>query len=548
MKKHWAIALPLLVMGCQGPQDLDGDGIIDGVRSPDSVSVVAPSTPKGTVSGQVVNSRMDPMTDATVTLTLGSATTDAPVTTKTDAAGNFMFTGVPAGSQVLATISKQGFATMRISATVPSSAGNIPINNGNANIGAVALAETNATVRFTLVTPSGRPAVGAQAYAEALPAGSVTSNAGGSVSTSPVGTVAGSATAGNDGVVSFSNMPSGSELARINRGTGAGYRLWVDPVDINGDGIIDAAGTSITVAAEALTYGSRIVQLNSPTNSGSSGATGFDLLVSNVPSLAFASGKSGDPINNLLRGGEAIYVAFTHPVQKDSLLATITDEGGFNAGVATATPNATFDAYTLALPSTPSIQEGQKYNVLLRASSAYTGATLSWKGYFISGDVKTPRTSSASSLASVAFKDGSAGTAANNVLDNGECVIVTFNQVVVRPGATNSLEAFINADLNAATTLGVGEFGATSGFSVMPMAPPFFRANCIEEQVVYPVDTANFIYTPRYYFLATMAATVSVPTNTLVRLGFNKQFLAGGATYETAWATPLTQNVEVPLG
>ena len=172
MKKHWAVVVPLLVLGC-GAEDANGDGIADGVLKPDSVSVVAPATPKGTVSGQVLDTRMAPLAGATVTLLIGSDASGTQFSAQTDGAGNFMFSGVPAGSTVLLTASKEGYTTLRASADVPSNAGNIPINNGNASVGALMLAETNGTLRFTLYTDSGRPAAGAHAYLQALPSGMV---------------------------------------------------------------------------------------------------------------------------------------------------------------------------------------------------------------------------------------------------------------------------------------------------------------------------------------------------------------------------------------
>ena len=550
MKKHWAIALPLLVLvGCQGPEDKDGDGIIDGVRTPDSVSVVAPATPKGTVSGQVLNSRQEPMTDASVTLTIGSATTDAPVATKTDAAGNFMFSGVPAGSQVLATISKQGFATARISVTVPSAAGNIPINNGNANVGSVSLAELNSTVRFILVTPSGRPAAGAQAYIEAFPAAAIVAPGtatGASSGVTPVGMVVGAAVAGPDGTVAFSGMPSPSEVSRLSRDSNnAGYRLWVDPVDSNGDGVIDAAGESVTYYANKMPSGPQVLTLSTPLVKDTSG---FVIVATNVPSLAYATGsKSRDPLNNLVRGGESIYVSFSQPVQRESLVATITDEGGLNGFQASATANATSDGYTIAIPSGLSIVEGQKYNILLRATSAYTGDTpATWRGYFISGDVKSPRSITGSNFATVAFKDAASGTA--NALDSGECVVVTFNQAIIPTPSGIPVEAYLNADLGPGNA--TGEFSASSGFPLFTLAPPVTGSKaCVDETLVYPVDRTSFVYTPRYYFTAFMSGSPAptVPTGTTVRLAFNKHYLNNYAAYETAWGTPLTQNVEVPL-
>ncbi len=557
MKKHLAIVLPLLVVGCTEPEDKDQDGIIDGVREPDSVSVVAPANPKGTVSGQVLNTRMQPLPGASVQLTIGSATTEQPVTATTDASGNFMFKNVPAGSQVLVTIGMEGYATLRASAVVPSSAGNIPINNGNASIGAITLAETKSTVRFTLVTPSGRPAAGAQAYLEASPTGTIAFN--GSTVTA-VSSVVVLAQADAQGVVSFNNVPAPAELARIGEYSreGGSYRLWVDPVDVNSDGVIDAAGYAKKIDASSLMVygGSQLILLPAPRNdadsmdpSDPSTGSGFSLVATSLSSLNFdgitdvaKKALAKEPLRNMLRANESLFVAFSHPIQKDTLLATVTDESGRTGAPMTVTPNATGDAFSLALPSPLSIVEGNRYNVVLRATSAYDQTTLIWKGYFISGDVGSPKSTTQPGFVTVAFKDGAGGTTPN--LDNGECVVVTFNQVVIPPDATvlPPVEAFFNANLGL--TGRMGEYGAATGLQLSVAPAPMVNA-CFDEKASYPIST-NFTFTPRYYLQMNTGVGISVPAGTAVKLAFSK-YATSAATYETAWAKPLTSDVEVSL-
>ncbi|MGZ3461432.1 MAG: carboxypeptidase-like regulatory domain-containing protein, partial [Archangium sp.] len=487
MKKHWALVLPLLVIGCARE---DKEGIAGGVREPAVVPV--PST--GSVSGQVLDTGMEPLADASVALSLGSATADHPFTAQTDAQGNFLLTGVPAGSEVLVTVSKQGYATLRTTATVPSSAGGVPLNNGNANVGALALAETQGRVSFTLVTPSGHAASGAQAYLEALPAGTLAFNGGAATA---LGSVVVSARADDLGVVTFTDVPAPAELARIG-GVGAdagGYRLWVDPVDVNGDGIIDAAGYARKIDASTLLVygGSQVLQLPLPRNDTGGGtdvptASGFRLLATNMPSLTYVNLPSGDPqkaqmelqkkpVRNLVRPGEPIYLGFSQPVAKDSLLAILTDESGNNRIDLTATPSATGDVYALT-PLAALVREGQEHNLILRATSAYDGTVKTWKGFFISGDPASPRPLQ---LASVSFKDGTSGTV--GMLDPGECVILTFNQVVT-PSASLQFDTLLNPG------------GSTPPFKAQLAAPP--SANpCLAETSVtpatkFPIDTTNF--------------------------------------------------------
>ncbi|WNG13909.1 carboxypeptidase-like regulatory domain-containing protein [Cystobacter fuscus] len=531
MKKHWAVVLPLLVLAC-GPKDENGDGIADGIRDPDSVSVVAPANPKGTVSGQVLDTAMQPLADASVRLTIGSDTTEGKYGVQTDGLGNFMIKNVPAGSTVLATISKQGYATLRASAIVPSSAGNIPINDGNASLGLVMLAKTQSEVSFTLLTDKGQPAVGAQAFLEAYPAGLIAA-AGTTVQATSTVTAA-PAVADQMGVVKFNNMPSPSELTRIgtppsgNTST-AYYRLWVDPVDVNGDGIIDSGGYAAPIDASVLLKsGSQLITLNPAKNNG--GANTFTLLATNVPSLQLSSAEAKKPLRNLLRPGEPIYLGFSQPVARDSLVAVLTGEQGQTAIELTVKSNDTGDAYMLT-PSVTNTLEGQEYNLILRATSAYSGAVQTWKGYFVSGDVKTPRPLQ---LESVTFKDGTTGTV--GVLDPGECVILTFNQVVTTTAA--QLDAFLLSGMDKV---------------YKPLPAPYPGPNsttpgtCFAgEAVKIPIDTASFVATPRFYFTyGTPADTTLPPINpntptARLRVDFSSfQKVDFAQYYETAWGAPV---------
>ncbi|HEX8536831.1 MAG TPA: carboxypeptidase-like regulatory domain-containing protein [Cystobacter sp.] len=529
MKKHWAVVLPLLVLAC-GPKDENGDGIADGVREPDSVSVVAPANPKGTVSGQVLDTAMQPLSGASVRLTIGSDTAEGKYVVQTDGLGNFMIKDVPAGSTVLVTISKEGYATLRASATVPSSAGNIPINDGNASLGLIMLAKTQSKVSFTLLTDKGQPAVGAQAFLEAYPAGLIAASGTTVQATSTVTAVP--AVADQMGVVTFNNMPSPSELTRIgtppsgNTST-AYYRLWVDPVDVNGDGIIDAGGYAAPIDASVLLKsGSQLITLNPAKNS--SGSTSFTLLATNVPSLQLTASSPAEakkPLRNLLRPGEPIYLGFSQPVVRDSLIAILTGEQGQTAIELTVTPNETGDVYMLT-PSVANVLEGQEYNLILRATSAYSGAAQTWKGYFVSGDVKTPRPLQ---LETVTFKDGTTGTA--NVLDAGECVILTFNQVVTAIGFHPDAIVLNGTD--------------TKPYKALPAPYPSAGACFSGEAVKIPIDT-SFLATPRFYFTYGTPADTTLPpinptsTTARIRVDFSKfQQADFSAYYETAWGAPV---------
>src|SRR5450432_3616328 len=133
----------LLLLACGSTTDKNKDGIADGVQTPGDVSTVGPSTPIGTVSGQVLKIDFSPLDGVAVSVIIGG-TADADGTAykaTTDADGTFAVRGLPGGAQGQLTLSKMGFATARVSVLVPAAAGNFPIDNGNSNVGAIALTD-----------------------------------------------------------------------------------------------------------------------------------------------------------------------------------------------------------------------------------------------------------------------------------------------------------------------------------------------------------------------------------------------------------------------
>jgi hypothetical protein len=535
MKKTLAIILPLIALGCGGTaQDTNNDGIADGVREPDTISVVAPSTPKGTVSGQVLTTRLTPLTDTTVVMTIGSAT--ETLEARTDANGNFMFKNVPGGAQVLLTVNKSGYSTLRASTTVPSAAGNIPINDGNASVGPITLTELNGSLRFNLVTPAGRPAAGARATLEATPAGTV---GFGDTSTSVVSKVIVQATADDQGLVHFTNVPSPIELSRLaNNG---GYRLVVDPIDLNADTIPEYGGANKTFSATNMINAGtvQVVQLPSPSNHNETNTSlPFGLRTTNIPSLS--SPFDSDPLRNMLASGGSIYVSFTHPVLRESVYAVLTDEQAREAIPLTVAVNTTGEGVTITPPGA-AIRDGMEYNLSLRATSAYSGENSSLRGYFVGGDPKAPK---AMNLVSIAFKD-KANDVTPNVLDSGDCVIVTFNQLVVPPAGPKGV-VFFNWDVDATGGIGnensVGEYGSKNGFTLAPATPPYAGCN-IDDGETFPI--INFTQaTTRFVFTY---SGQQITQGVQVKVDFTPYTRADIAGfYETSWGVPVQPSMVLP--
>jgi len=536
MKKHLIMALvPFLALGCGDDlKDENGDGIADGVREPDSVTTVSPSTPKGTVSGQVLSTDLKALSDATVELTIGSSA--EALTATTDAKGNFKFANVPAGSDVLLTFTKANFATLRATANIPSSAGNVPINNANVSFGPVTLTRLDGTLRFVLVTPTGRPAAGVKATLEASPAGVVVLN-NNDATTTVVSTVVVESTSDDQGVVTFTGIPTAMELARFKDSQ---YKLWVSAVDANNDGVPESLGAAPTYAASTILSQGTTQIINLPFSRNNVDPLNID--ASNVASIRGAT--STDPLRNLVKPGEPIYVYFNKPVQPGSLLVRLTDEYGKESlSVASVLGNGGFTA--TITPANGVVQEGKEYNLQINAVSSENGSVLTKTGFFFGGEQGTPR---AVSIADVKFQDlQSSGSQGVNVLNTNERVYVNFSSPVFTSNINTAqwVQAFIKLDLNSSGKIGdgVGEEGFSTGFILVadePFAPIATRLP--EEVAVFPI--AGSKHTTRFSFLYEGALPIDNLSNFPLRIAFASLPLRGITTnYQSIWAQPLTSDM-----
>lgn len=533
MKKHLVMAVvPFLAFGCGDDLvDADGDGIADGVREPDTVTVVTPANPKGTVSGQVLSTDLRPLTEVTVEMTIGSSA--EPVSTVSDAKGNFTYKNVPAGSHVLLTFSKAGYATLRATAQVPSSAGNVPINNGNASFGPITLARLDGTLNFLVVTPQGRPAAGARATLEATPAGAISN---GDESSSMVSSVVVEATANEQGLLTFTGIPSAAELARLRNGNGE-YRLWVSPIDANGDGVPETGGYVNTYYGAEVVANSttRLISLpySRPQN------VPLSIESSNVASLR-GGGADFHPLRNLVRPGELIHLFFNQPIQQGSLLVRMTDEYARESLGVTATVNNGGYSATINPGSTV---EGKEYNLDVRAVSAEGGSLYSTVGYFFAGAASGPQLATA--IAEARYQETS--TVGTPTLNPGEVVYINFTHPVARTFFSGQyVQVFFDADINNSGAPGDarGEVGFHEGFDLYidePDRPVQTRTPA--ETPVFGIRLSN--YSTRYYFvyagsvaLTPSTAPLQVSFSTLGRRGIN-------GTYENIWGQPLSTDLSV---
>lgn len=480
--------------------------------------VQEPSTPTGTVSGQVLDTRFAPLAGVDVALSAGPR----HLSTTTAADGTFSFSDLPAGAELLVSLQKAGYAATRVPVTINAEAGAYPLGNGNALVGPLMLAKLDGSVRAALFTSEGRPASGARAFIEATPAWSNLARGGAHGEWG--GSVIAEATAGADGLVTFTGIPSPAELSRLGglSGSGLSYVITVPAVDGNGDGSVESGGLTVTYTARELLQddSARVLVLPAPRSTST-----LAIVSSNVPAL---TGGSQVPSENMLRPGEAVQLVFNQAVQPSSLLVRLTDETGKQS--LAVTTSLGLGGQVLSITPTASIAAGREYNVQVRAVSLDNGTTWSSTGFFFGGDTLTAKPLGA---LVAKFTDSNA----NSLLNAGETVVLTFDQPVGMFGSP-SPQAFVDADLNASGIIGdyTGERGYSgNGFSVYRNEP------VSEPGALFPLASSG--YTTRYVF------TYSGPNLAVgaqVHLALSRlPFPSAGL--QTTWGQVLVNDVQAPL-
>lgn len=536
------LTLCAVVVASCGPTDANGDGIADGIRTPDNVSTVAPSTPVGSLSGQVLDTRFNPLADAEISVNLGgpNGTGTEALKARSDASGFYFVKGLPAGAQALVTIGKAGYATARASTAIPAAAGNFPINNGNASVNPVLLTQLNGQVKFLVITRSGRPAKQARATLEAFPAFMEVSNFATGYG-SQRGSVVVDATADDSGTLTFSGIPSIEELSRLQ----TSYTVHVAPHDENGDGVVDSGGfVNVYSGQQLLVNGAtRTIVLPDARDDFSP----FRVLSTNVRSLTASPFAPSPPGDNMLKPSDQIFITFNEALVKEPLVtARLADETG--TILLGSTPTIGPTGTTLTIQPTQNLSVGTRYNLSVRVTSIDTGAVLNLNGYIFGGDLASPKPFA---VGTITYKDTSAP---NNFLNNGETVTVVFNQPISSYGG-GAVALYFNADLNADGQIGPGgpgEFGsATSPFFLTALEPPPGQLTNVGSPPVVVaaplvVDLKPSTYTTTFFAVMNGLPLAGLPTTTMVRVAFTKNF-GVGTGFQTTWAKQVNEDVTATI-
>ncbi|MCA3012394.1 MAG: carboxypeptidase regulatory-like domain-containing protein [Myxococcaceae bacterium] len=521
MVRNLAAAALAFACACSPPPtDTNKDGIADGVRTPDSVTAVAPSTPTGTVTGVVMSSKFAPLADASVTLVLGTGFTAAG---RSGGDGAFRFDKVPAGSAGQLLISKDGFGSVRTTVSVPGSAGNVPLNDGNGNAGVIVLLELNGSVRYQVQTANGRPARGLRVLLEVSPTGFVTTNGQGYGAAQ--GQLAVEGQTDELGAVTFNNVPSPAELARVS--SVDNYTLIVPGLDEDGDGEVEFNGLVDQRSGRSIvTNGVPTLRLTENRTSGPPA-----IVATNVESFNDVL----SPARNALKPSDSVWVVFNQPVNEKSLVVRATQE---NCSTVVPTSvvvrfnvvqiNATGNGWLL----------GEKHNLFIRATGLEAGGgatSASFSGFVFGFDPAMPRVPNTVNFTA----RRSMGNSTSDV-QNGDTLVITLDSPL-RVGTSSAFFQY-NFDLNqmnGTSAMDPGEFGSMTGFS--------FTA---DEAAVDP-RTSEFAC-KRSNFSRRFTATVSglplsgVPSSTQLRVVFSN-LLAGQNGWLTLWGQPFTGTLQAPV-
>lgn len=520
----------LFVSACANSQDLNGDGVADADekgRSPDTVQLIAPSSPVGTISGMVVNSLQVGIDGVSVTLVLGEgpdASRTAEVLTSTD--GAFAFKDVPAGANGQLIFSKTGYSNARQSVFVPVTGGNIPINNGNANAGVITLAQLNSTVKFRVYTASGELAKGAKGMLE-VSATAFQTTAG--VFGNAIGNYSGMADVDENGLLTFSGAPDPGEMTRL---TNPQFTLTIGAFDKDNDGRADFLGSVQGYSAQQLFIQpdrSLVLADARTTNT-------LQIIGTNIESL---TANGSPPYRNAVKASDAINIVFNQPItQVDStrLVKVVQEDCQTNVAVAvvqrapnilTITPAA---AWTL----------GNRYNIIVRATGLDSGATVDFIGYFFAIDATVPRPLSTTAAFQVRK---AAGNMMSNALQPGDTLNVLFDTPITYQGGPQA-QAIVNADLNGDGQIGgmagLGEFAGPANTGFVLTANETTRAN----------DPANGTfackasgYSSRWSITITQfPMSNAISSGTGLRVLFAKDNTSSDS-YQTAWGSPVATDV-----
>lgn len=554
--KRLALLFLMVFAACGGPEklvDINGDGIGESTdpRKVDSVTQVAPISPKGRISGRVVDLHGAPLQNAAVKVS-GPTTVEVV----TDANGLFQADKLTAGSLVGVLVSATGYAPAWSSMVVPSDAGNFPLNDGEAFVGTFHLVPTGGSVAFHVVGWDGKAIAATAAVLDVNPGFLFTApNPGGAPSRSTAGDISVTATVA-DGALSFSGIPNPEQVAFLSSlGTTVRYALYVAPVKDEGGAPVYGGRILTLTAAELLTEPySRTIVLPPATETDE-----LAILGSNVYNLkSIAEGKGVTLAReNLVPTSGPISVVFNQPISKDAFVEIRVDEPP-EGGMLTLTPDPTYKESVLVAintpelnatgtilkitPKTPGLTAGRKYNLTISATARDnpTAKTKKFVAPFFAGDpgAAKPLSTPTAKLVDASINAPGQPWAGDSAWAPAETIEIYLSHYIGRPDASSlKIPVYFDNDINADGKFDApGEKGSNN-----PICVPGAEAVPSWQGAKASGYARRFLLSKA--LVTTPFAPVANPTvtNLTLVIAFNEAYKCGGPLH-TIWDEAITTN------
>ena len=529
MNRILTVAALVALSACATKEDKNGDGIVDGLQEPSSVSQIAPSTPVGTISGVVVNSLNVGIEGVQVVMVLGDGA-DATKTYKanTNTEGAYSFKDVPGGSSAQLLFTKTGYSNARLSGNVPGSVGNFPINDGNGNAGLLTLVQLNSTLKFRVYTAQGRAAKGARAFLEVRQTAFQTFSGVYGDGTA-CGNFSGNAEVDENGLLTFTGTPDLSELARIASNTSV--VLTIGALDENNDGRADVLGTIQNLTAGALFINpDRTFILNEA-------RTGANLQIS-ATNLESFSASFSPPYRNAVQAADSINIVFNQPITQvldTRLVKVVQEDCATNVSVAVTqrAPNV------ISIAPTSAWTLGSRYNIIVRATGLDSGSTVDFIGYFFAIDATAPRPLGASGAFQV---KKAAGNTMSGAYQPNDQLFVVFDAPITWQGGPQA-QTYANYDLNNDSAVGgMLGFGEVGGPENSGLAISMAEQTLASDPTKGTFTCKQSGYSSRWRAsLVAFPSTNFIPSGTQLKVSFAKDQQSSD-TYQTAWGAPVAPN------
>lgn len=524
MYRTLIVSAALALLGCAPKDDANGDGIVDGLREPNSVSQIAPSNPVGSISGVVMSSLDAPIEGVQVVMVTGAgADMSRTYKTTSNSEGAYGFNDIPGGSNAQLLFSKTGYSKARLNGFIPGATGNFPINDGNGNAGVLTLTQFNGTLKFRVYTSRGTPARGAKAYLEVRETAFQTF-AG--VYGTPVGNYSGTAEVDENGLLTFSETPDVAELTRIDSYTT--YSLTVGALDEDSDGRADSLGTVSNFSASSLfTNPDRTIILGD--------ARVTQPLAISATNLDSFSSSGSPPYRNAVKATDPITIVFNQPItqaETTRLVKVVQEDCQTNVNVS-VTQRA---SNVISIAPTAAWTLGNRYNIIVRATGLDSGSTVDFIGYFFAIDPTAPRPLSPTANFQVRKF---AGNTMSNALQPNDVLYVVFDTPIISQGGP-AARAIVNFDLN-----GDGTTGGMSGNAEFN-GPPNTGFTIVNAEQTSANDPALGTFTCKASgYSSRWSVPVGlfpvsnfIPASTQMRIVFAKDQQSSDS-YQTAWGSPV---------